>query len=105
MSEPTYARSVVVRDPAGWHLRPLQSFVSCAQQFASKIEVVGNNQRVDGKSILELMGLAAEQGTWLSIEATGPDAADALEALTALFEREFGSASPQQPSQGTPGSG
>ncbi len=60
-----------------------------AIQFESKIEIIKNSVRFDGKSILEILGLAAVQGTELAIEAVGPDAEAALKALTSLFEREF----------------
>ncbi|MFM9197016.1 MAG: HPr family phosphocarrier protein, partial [Planctomycetia bacterium] len=45
--------------------------------------------RVDGKSILEVLTLAAEAGTRLVVEVTGPDAREALEAIGSLFDRNF----------------
>jgi hypothetical protein len=50
---------------------------------------VGKAQRVDGKSILDLLTLAAEEGTRLVVEATGPDASEALDAIGSLFEQKF----------------
>jgi phosphocarrier protein len=64
-------------------------FAKTAAQFDSKIEVVKGGQRVDGKSILGVLTLVAEQGTELSIEASGHDAQAAIQALVALVE-QFG---------------
>lgn len=60
-----------------------------ARRWQSRIELIGESRRVDGKSILDVLTLAAEQGTRLVIEATGPDADKALEALGRLFDRNF----------------
>jgi phosphotransferase system HPr (HPr) family protein len=51
---------------------------------------VAGSQRADGKSILEVLTLAAEAGTHVVIEATGPDADEAIDAIGGLFERNFG---------------
>jgi len=63
-------RKVTVNDPLGLHLRPLAAFAQRAKQFQSTVTVAKNEQRVNGKSPLELMLLAAEQGTELTLEVT-----------------------------------
>jgi phosphotransferase system HPr (HPr) family protein len=70
----------------GLHARPADLFSQQARRFQSKIEVVKEGARVDGKSILDVLTLAAVQGTVLTLEATGPDARTALEALAKLIE-------------------
>jgi phosphotransferase system HPr (HPr) family protein len=55
-------RKVTVTDPLGFHLRPLAAFAQRAKQFQSSVAVTKGAQRVNGKSPLELMLLAAEQG-------------------------------------------
>ena len=60
-----------------------------AMQFEATIEIERDGNRFDCKSILSLMTLAAEQGTKLLIQAEGPDAEQALQALAELFERGF----------------
>ena len=60
------------------------------------IELVNESHRADGKSILELLTLAAEAGTRLVVEATGPDAREALEAIGGLFESRFNEHSDDQ---------
>ena len=69
-------------------MRPAQLFVHLAGQFESNIEVINGAQRADGKSLIELCTLGAEMGTELEIEASGVDAATALEALAELLQKE-----------------
>jgi phosphocarrier protein len=78
-------RKITVQDPLGLHMRPLTAFALRAGQFQSSVFVCKEDQRVNGKSPLELMLLAAQQGTELLLEVSGPDAADALEPLAELL--------------------
>jgi phosphocarrier protein HPr len=82
-------RTVTVTNPQGLHARPADMFVRLAMQFESEIVIVQHDERFDGKSILSVMTLAAEQGTELLLQADGPDAEEALEALAELFGRGF----------------
>lgn len=83
-------RTVVVTNPQGLHVRSADAFVTVANRYRTNIEVIKDNLRVNGKSILDILMLAANAGTVLSIEASGEDAADALEALVRLVEQNFG---------------
>jgi phosphotransferase system HPr (HPr) family protein len=89
MDGQTLTRTVVVINPQGLHARPADMFVKTALRFQSKIEVVKDSERVDGKSILSMLTLAAMEGTKLSLEATGADAQQALDALAELFVKQF----------------
>ncbi len=89
MSESKLSRRVAIRNSQGLHARPAEMFARLASQFDAAIEVVKEGQRVDAKSILHILTLGAEQGQELLIEATGPDAQDALDALAELTENEF----------------
>jgi phosphotransferase system HPr (HPr) family protein len=90
MSEETKAtRTVKITNPQGLHVRPADMFVKRAINFQSKIEVIKDNERVDGKSILAILMLAAEAGTELRLEAVGPDAEAALESLAELVHQNF----------------
>lgn len=89
MGEQTVSREVVVGIPQGLHARPADLLAREARRWQSRIELVGGANRADGKSILELLTLAAEAGTRLVIEATGPDADEAVAAIGLLFERNF----------------
>jgi len=85
----TLVREVVVSNSQGLHARPADALAREARKWQSRIELVADSQRADGKSILELLTLAAEAGTRLVVEATGPDAREALEAIGSLFARNF----------------
>jgi len=89
MSAETLSREVVVGIQQGLHARPADLLAREARKWQSRIELVAESQRVDGKSILDVLMLAAEAGTRLVVEATGPDAQQALEAIGHLFERNF----------------
>jgi phosphotransferase system HPr (HPr) family protein len=78
-------RQVTVQDPLGFHMRPLTMFAQRAGQFQSTVTVAKDDQRVNGKSPLELMLLAAEQGTELTLEVSGPDAEAAIDVLAELL--------------------
>ncbi len=78
-------RIVTITNPMGFHFRPGAAFAKLASTFACTVTVAKDDRRVNGKSLLELMLLAAEQGTDLIIEASGPDASAALDALAALL--------------------
>jgi phosphotransferase system HPr (HPr) family protein len=88
--EPQSAKkTVTVVNPQGLHARPADLFVKTANRFSASVEVTKGNETVDGKSILSILTLAAEQGTELEIYATGDDAQEALVALSELVEKGF----------------
>jgi len=82
-------REVQVRNKTGLHARPAMQFVDLANKYISRITVCKDQQRVNAKSIMELLLLAAGEGTKLTIQAEGPDARKAAEALARLIEDEF----------------
>lgn len=80
---------VKIGNRLGLHARPAMSFVDTAARFRSDIKVSKGSQVVDGKSIMQLMMLAATQGTELEIAADGPDAEQAVSTLQQLVESNF----------------
>ena len=89
MTEPRASRTVVVRNPQGLHARPADRFARLAGRFDATIELVKGGERVDGKSVLNILTLAAVQGTSLGLEAEGHDAEEATQALAELVEKNF----------------
>ena len=89
MSEAKLTRTVVVANAHGLHMRPASLISKLANQFESKIILVKGSERVDGKSVLEIVTLGAEPGTSLTIETYGTDAEAALDALVELFAGKF----------------
>ncbi len=88
-SMPTFMREVIVNLENGLHLGPSSQIVQLAQRFNSELSIRKGDQVVDGKSMLDLLTLAAERGTVLALETRGADAAEALDAIAGLFERNF----------------
>jgi len=66
-------------------MRPAMEFVRIAQQFAATVTVKRGSDAVNGKSLIELMMLAAEPGTELTVEVAGDDAGSALPELIAVL--------------------
>ena len=74
----------------GLHARPAAEMVKAASKFKSDITISRDDLEVNGKSIMGVMMLAAEYGATITLKATGPDADDALDALSALVAARFG---------------
>ena len=73
----------------GLHARAAAKFVRCASAFGSTIQVERNGSRVNGKSIMGVMMLAASQGSTITVEVEGEDEADAFAALATLVADRF----------------
>jgi phosphocarrier protein HPr len=83
-------REVVVLNALGLHARAAARFVQTAARFAAQIRVSRGDRTVDGKSLMGVLLLAASQGSTLRIDAEGPDADAALDALATLVANGFG---------------
>jgi phosphocarrier protein HPr len=83
-------REVVIRNRLGLHARASAQFVKTAGRFQAEITVEVGARRVNGKSIMGLLLLAAAQGTMLRLRAAGADGSAAIEALAALVDGLFG---------------
>ena len=83
-------RSVQIANRNGLHARPAAEIVKCAAKFKSDITLAREELEVNGKSIMGVMMLAAEFGSTLRLRASGPDAEQAIEALSALISGRFG---------------
>ena len=83
-------RSVQIVNKHGLHARPAAEMVKAASRFKSDITISRDDLEVNGKSIMGVMMLAAEYGATFTLRARGPDAEDALAALTALVSARFG---------------
>ena len=82
-------RTAPILNQRGLHARASAKFVKCAAQFDAEVRVSRDGQTVDAQSIMGLMMLAAGLGTEVEIEAEGPDAEAALDALCALIADRF----------------
>jgi len=73
----------------GLHARAAAKLVTLANQFSADIRIDKDGRQVDGKSIMSVMMLAASKGTEIGLTADGEDAAQALDAITALINNRF----------------
>jgi phosphocarrier protein len=94
MQDRTVTASVAVANPLGIHLRPADLIAKTVARYSSRVRVKCNGQEVDGKSIIELLMMAARQGTEVLFTATGPDADDVCRELVALVNNGFGELEP-----------
>jgi phosphotransferase system HPr (HPr) family protein len=83
----TLERTVSVANPQGLHMRPCAAFAELAMKFQSDVVVQHNGQTANGKSIWDLLSLAAMPGGMLTVQTAGPDAREALEALAGLISQ------------------
>lgn len=83
-------REVTVTNRAGLHTRPASMIVRLASKFNSEFYIQKDGYEINGKSIIGVMTLAAEQGSTLSLTFDGEDEEEAAQAVTELFESGFG---------------
>ena len=83
-------RQIVIRNRLGLHARAAAQFVKTAGRFQAEITVEAGRQKVNAKSIMGLLMLAAAQGASLTLRAVGEDGPSALQALADLVEAKFG---------------
>jgi phosphocarrier protein len=89
------ARVFLICNKKGLHARASAKFVQTVEKFDADVRVKRcgeNNEAVGGTSIMGLMMLAAAPGTSISVEATGPQAAEVVDALATLIASRFGEA-------------
>ena len=84
------AKQVKIPNSLGLHARPAMQLVDLANRFEASLQIAKGEQLVDAKSIMQVMTLAATQGTKLTLSATGPDATQALAAMAELIAEGFG---------------
>ena len=90
--EPTqkFGKVLTIQNRLGLHARPSAMFVKACSRFKCEVWVEKDGERVNGKSIMGLMMLAAGFGTKLQISCEGADGERALEEIEALVARKFG---------------
>ena len=86
----TVAQEVRIPNSLGLHARPAMQLVDLANRFSAEIKISKAGQSVDAKSIMQVMTLAATQGTELKIIADGHDGVEAVAAMAKLIGEGFG---------------
>lgn len=90
MSEKIVKKDITITNKLGLHARPAAMFVQLAGKFSSDITVKKGIEKVNGKSIMGIMMLAAGKGSKLTITARGDDAPQAVRGLEQLLNEKFG---------------
>jgi len=81
---------LLIRNQLGLHARACALFVKTASRFKSEVLVSRDGLEVNGKSIMGVMMLAAEEGSTILVKAIGADEGDALSAIQELVDGKFG---------------
>lgn len=89
MSGSVISAEVGIVNRRGLHARAAAKLVTLAEQYSAEIEVTKDGQSVSARSIMGLMMLGAGQGSSVMLSADGPDAREALDAITALINAGF----------------
>jgi phosphocarrier protein len=83
-------RAITITNKLGLHARASAKLTQAASSFKSAVWISRNGRRVNAKSIMGVMMLAAGLGSTVEVEADGPDEAEAMVAVEALFADKFG---------------
>jgi phosphocarrier protein len=84
------SRDFRINNKLGLHARPSAQLTQVAAKFASEVYIARNGRRVNAKSIMGVMMLAAGPGSTVTVDAEGPDEEQAVEAIGALIASRFG---------------
>lgn len=87
---PHAEKTVVLTNRMGLHARPSTQIATTASRFHADVTITKDDMTVDAKSVLELLMLAAECGSELTIQGDGDDAKEVVLAVAALIESRFG---------------
>jgi phosphocarrier protein HPr len=82
-------KEITIKNRAGIHARPAALIVELATRFESKITFEYESERINGKSIMGIIALGAHYNSVLILIAEGRDEQQAVEAISALFDRRF----------------
>jgi len=83
-------QNVTISNKLGLHARAAAKFVRVAQAFQSEVFLAKDGETVDGKSIMDILLLAAEKGTQITLTVNGSDQNEAFSTLKELVEAGFG---------------
>ena len=94
-------KTLTIKNPQGLHARPASIFVRIANKFESDVTVKKGAERVNGKSIMGLLGLAASEGSVVDIEVSGPDSEQAMKELENFLMNDKDEDYPFEKKEGT----
>ena len=83
-------KKLIIINKLGLHARASAKFVDHASRYLSEIIIIRNERRINGKSIMDLMLLAANKGTEIELIISGDDEVEAMSDLESLIKNRFG---------------
>ncbi len=86
---PDHHATLEIKNRLGLHARAAVLLVQTANRFEAEVAITKDGQSVNGRSIMGIMMLAAEQGSTIDVDTSGPQAAEALEAIRELVDARF----------------
>lgn len=89
MKKSTNSNFIIIQNDKGLHTRPATELVKCISKFQSEVYLKFQDLRINAKSLLGILMLAAPKGSKIEIEAQGFDGQDAIEALKRLSKNKF----------------
>ena len=98
-------KRIQIKNSQGLHARPASLFVKIANRFESEVTVRKDAEEVSGKSIMGLLTLAANRGSYIDIEISGSDAAETMKALEEFLSTDCEEGNAQAPSPHEKGEG
>jgi phosphocarrier protein len=84
------SKDFTIRNQLGLHARPAAQLTQIAGRYASEVHIAKNGRRVNAKSIMGVMMLAAGPGSVVTVDADGTDAQQAIDAIGKLIDSGFG---------------
>ncbi|MGQ9575515.1 MAG: HPr family phosphocarrier protein [Thermoguttaceae bacterium] len=93
-------RNVVVTNSTGLHARAALAIARLVSQYQAEVALVADSERAEATSIIKMLALGARPGQKITLEASGPGAEAALDALERLFAEKFHEEDDQRSSQG-----
>ncbi len=85
-----FSAEIELKNETGLHARPASQFVFTSSKFKSNITIIKDGKEYNAKSIMGVLSMGASKGTKLTIKAEGEDEKEAVEALIALIDSNFG---------------
>ena len=84
------SEKLTIINKLGLHMRPASNFVQLMNKYQSNVKIHFSGKTIDGKSIMAVMSSCIKKGAEIEIECEGPDEEEAVNALCALIESNFG---------------
>ena len=84
------SREFTLKNKMGFHMRPANVFVTEMTKFSSDINIIFNGKTINGKSIMNIMAACIKCGSTITVECSGADENEMLNAASALIEDGFG---------------